>query len=372
MNFSKTPLLVILPLVLITSCLNSSSNAQAASNTQPANTIQHNGKTYKLKAGVNIPKSQSNHKAEKNIVFHKVQDPQRDITAAYLPLPSDWKVKDKADSEGAIIFGPDNTRVFLTRNNNFIFSQIPGFNQMMTEQGYQIKPLKSVEQLVKEELVPAFANEGINLIKQYRVPQLKAYDENYEQFVFKPVHMKKTFDVLATEWGDKKGNRLLFIIRQHTAYTQEGCYWGYFINMMDAPEAHFEEAKKNYFYALENTKYNPKWLQTRYMEDAQESARQGKLHEQRMRSLIAEGEAIIKRGNEHSAMVDRNHKRFMDAHLERQTVSAGSTNYQVEAGSKVYWFNSNGEYIPTENVLFDPNLDPNLNNETWTKGTKTN
>lgn len=362
-------------ILCLTLCFLNYSCGQTSKNSEPlqaSNTIQHNGKTYKLKEGIALPKPQSNQKAEKNIVFHKVKDPERNITAAYLPLPSNWVVKDKADSEGAIIFGLNNTRVFLTRNNNFVFSQIPGFNQMMAEQGHQIKPLKSVEQLVKEELIPVFQNDGINLIKQYRVPQLKAYDENYEQFVFKPVPMQKTFDVLATEWGDKKGNRLLFIIRQHTAYTQEGCYWGYFVNMMDASESHFEEAKTNYFYALENTKYNPKWLQTRYMEDAQEAARNNKLSQQRLAALRAEGQAIIKRGNAHSAMVDRNHKRFMDAHLERQTVSTGDTNYQVEAGSKVYWFNSNGEYIPTENVLFDPNLDPNLNNETWTKGTINN
>ncbi len=44
-----------------------------------------------------------------------------------------------------------------------------------------------------------------------------------------------------------------------------------------------------------------------------------KLHEGRMIGLKAEYQAILKSGKEHSDMVDRNHKKFMDTHLERQT-----------------------------------------------------
>lgn len=347
---------------------NSSSNKSLQAN----KTIELNGKTYALKEGFDTSKSKLNKKEESKIVFHKFEDSQRNMTIGYLPLPSDWVLKDKTDNEGAQIFGPNNIKVFLPRNNDFVYSQLPGFNQMMVEMRKQIKPLQSVEQIVKTDFVPLLANEGLKLVKQYRVPKLKAYDENYEQFVFKPVPMQKTFEALATEWIDKNNKSFILIIRQYIIYTQEACYWGYTLNAMEASKTYFEEAKTSYLYALENTKFNPAWLQKRYMEDAQESARLGKLHEQRMRGLIAEGEAIRKRGNEHSAMVDRNHKRFMDAHLERQTVSTGSTNYQVDAGNKVYWINSNGEYIPTDNMNFDPNLDPNLNNQTWTKGNNIN
>ncbi|CAH8282968.1 hypothetical protein EV196_101504 [Mariniflexile fucanivorans] len=369
MNRTKTPIVITLLLVLFTSCLNSPSGAQTSSNSQASNTIQLNGKTYTLKENVDATKLQYNKKVENNIVFHKFEDSERNMTIGYLPLPSDWILKDKPDNEGAQIFGPNNIKVFLPRNNDFVYSQLPGFNQMAAQMGQQIKPLQSLEQMVKVEFVPLLANDGVKLIKQYKVPQLKAYDENYEQFVFKPVPMQKTFEVLATEWLDKDNNSVILIIRQYITYTQEACYWGYILNVMKAPKAYFEDAKIKYLYALEYTKYNPQWLHTRYMEDAKESARLGKLHEDRMRSLIAEGEAIVKRGEAHSAMVDRNHKRFMDTHLERQTVTntASGKSYQVDAGSKDYWINSDGEYIPSDNVHFDPNFDPNLNNQTWTK-----
>ena len=336
------------------------------------NIIELNGKTYTLKEGVDVSKVQLNKKAESKIIFHKIDDTQRNMVMGYQPMPSDWKYLDKMDQEGAYIKGPNNIRVFMPKTNAFVYSQLPGYNQMSAQMGQQIKPLKSVEQLVKEELVPIFSKEGVSLLKQYHLPKLKAYDENYDQLMFKSVPQQKSFEAFATEWGDKEGNRLLFIIRQNIAYTQEACYWGYMVNMLDAPATHFETAKNNYLYTLENTKYNPQWRHACYMEDAKKAAQAGKLHQQRMANLRAEGQRIIERGNAHSAMVDRNHKRFMDAHLERQTVSTGSTNYQVDAGSKVYWVNANGEYIPTDNVNFDPNLDPNLNSQTWTKSTKNN
>ncbi|WP_396600335.1 hypothetical protein [Algibacter sp. R77976] len=339
---------------------------------QANKTIELDGKIYTLKENVNLTKLQSSKKVEHKIIFHKLGDPQRNMAMCYLPLPSDWVLKNKPDSEGAQIFGPNDTKVFQTKINEFVYSQLPGYNQMSLEMGKQIKPLQSTEQITKQVLVPLAAKEGAKLTKQYKVPQLKAFDENYEQFVFKPLPMQKTFDALATEWVSKDNKRAIIIIRQYITYTQEACYWGYTLNMMETSDANFEIAKTRYFYALENTKFNPKWLQTRYMEDAQESARLGKLHQERMRGLIAEGEAIVRRGRAHSAMIDRKHKQFMDVHLERQTVSTGSTNYQVDAGSNVYWINGNGEYIPTDNVNFDPNLDPNLNNETWTKGNKVN
>ncbi len=355
--------------ILNYSCGQTSKNSE---NLQANKTIELNGKTYTLKENVSASQNRLNKKSESKIIFHEIKDPQRNMTLGYLPLPSDWKLKDQADKDGAFIFGPNDIHVFMPRNNAFTYSQLPGYNQMVAEMGQQVKPLQSPERMVKDELEPLFAKDGVKLIKQYHVPELQKYDENYDQFTFKSIPMRKEFKVLATEWEDNKGNMLLLIIRHYVAYTQEACHWGYIVNMMDAKKNYFENAKNNYLYCLANAKYNPKWLQACYMEEAQTSARSGKLHQQRMAGLRAEGQAIIERGKSHSAMVDRNHKRFMDAHLERQTISTSSTNYQVDAGSNVYWVNSNGEYIPTNDFNFDPNLDSNLNSQTWTKGNLNN
>ena len=338
-------------------------------------TFAHNGQTYTLKKNVAVTNAEKLIKPKvPEIIFHELRDDQRKMVMAYLPLPSDWKIKDKVDNEGVCATGPNNVKVYGERSDNFVFSQLPGFNEMVSNQGDQVKPLKNIEQLVKEDFTPLFEKEGLKLVTLYSLPKQKAYDENYEQFVFKPVPMQKTFDVMAAEWEHTNGTMSLLVIRQYISYTQEACYWGYRISGLEAPKANFELAKTNYLYALENTKFNPQWLQTCYMEDAQTSARMNRIHEDRMMQLRAEGQAIIERGKAHSAVVDRNHKLFMDAHLERQYVANpnnGQT-YQVDAGSKEYWMNSSNEYISTDNVLYDPNTDNSVNSESWTKMTINN
>ncbi|APQ16718.1 hypothetical protein A9200_17315 [Maribacter hydrothermalis] len=338
-------------------------------------TIEINGQTYTLKKNVTVTNAVKSIKPNKpEIIFHELRDEQRNMAMAYLPLPDNWKIKDQVDTDGVVAIAPNNIKVYGERSNNFVFSQLPGFNQMILNQGEQVKPLKNINQLIKEDFTPLFEKDGFKLIKQYALPNQKAYDENYEQFVFKPVPMQKTFEVMAAEWEHTNGTMSLVVIRQYISYTQEACYWGYRVSGIEAPKAHFESAKTNYLYTLANTKFNPQWLQTCYMEDAQTSARMNRIHEDRMMQLRAEGQAIIERGKAHSAMVDNNHKKWMDAHLERENI-ANPTNgqtYQVDAGSKEYWMNSSNEYISSNNVLYDPNMDKAVNTELWTKMTINN
>ncbi len=366
---------LLLCLTLFLSTVSCSQNTKAAKQTEADGVIELNGQTYTLKKSVltsNVEKSIKPNVPE--IIFHELRDDQRNMVMAYLPLPSDWKINDKVDNEGVCATGPNNVKVYGEGSDNFVFSQLPDFNEMISNQGNQIKPLKNIEQLVKEDFTPKFEKEGLKLVTLYPLPKQKAYDENYEQFVFKPVPMQKTFDVMAAEFEHTNSTMSLLVIRQYISYTQEACYWGYRISGLEAPKANFEAAKTNYLYTLENTKFNPQWLQTCYMEDAQTSARMKRTHDDRMMQLRGEGQAIIERGKAHNAMVDRNHKLFMDAHLERENISnpTNGQTYQVDAGSKEYWMNSSNEYISSDNVLYDPNMDNAVNTESWTKMTINN
>ncbi|SMC41640.1 hypothetical protein [Cellulophaga tyrosinoxydans] len=370
----KRPEVILLCLYLFLSNISCGQNTTNQKQAESGDAIKFNGKSYILKKGIAIPQNQQNKTMDYKIIFHELRDPERNMVMAYLPIPNDWDIKEQSGNDGIVATGPNNIKIYGQSEFMFTYSQLPGFNEMILQQGGKVQPLKSIEQLVKEDFNSLFEKEGFRLARQYPLPKQKAYDENYEQFVFKPVPMQKTFDAMATEWEDNNGNIKLLVIRQFVTYTNEACYWGYRLNGLEALKSNFETAKNNYLYALANSKFNPQWLQTCYYEDMQTSARLKRIHEGRMAELRAEGQRIIARGNEHSAMVDRNHKKFMDTHLEREYVSNASSGktYQVDAGSKVYWINSNGEYIPTDNVNFDPNLDPNLNGETWTKGTNNN
>jgi hypothetical protein len=331
--------------------------------------IKHNGQTYVLKKSVIVEQTEKSVKSQPKVIFHRVQDRQRNMLLGYMPLPEDWKILDRAGEDNEIITGPNDIKVFAALANYYTYSDLPGMNQMSTQAGQQVKPLMSVESFVKNELEPMLSKEGARLIKQYHLPELQKYAENYDQFTFKSVPMQTNFKAYATEWEHDDGEKLLLIINYRASYSDTGVYWGYYSDMMGAPTAHFEKAKKDYIYALANQKYNPQWLQTCYMEEAQKAAQRGELHQQRMAALRAEGQAIIERGKVHSAQVDASHKKWMDAHLDRTTVSSGGQSYQVDGGANEYWINANGEYISSNNYNYDPNTDNSVNNQSWTKTT---
>lgn len=333
-------------------------------------TIEHNGQTYVLKKSVIAEKTKKPIKSKQSkIIFQEVQDTQRNMLVGLMPLPQDWKIHSRIGQDQVNISGPNAIKIYAEQGNGFWYSELPGLNQMMANKGHTIKPPMSVENLVKNVLGPALANTGGRLTKQYHHTELQKYAENYDQFTFKSVPMRKEFKAYVTEWEGNDDSKLLFVINYFVSHSQEGIYWGYYANMMEAPKTHFEKAKNDYLYALINRKYNPQWLQTCYMQEAQKAAQRGELHQQRMAALRAEGQAIIERGKAYSAQVDANHKRFMDAHLERTNVTSGGQTYQVDAGANEYWINSNGEYISSNNYNYDPNMDTSVNNQNWTKTT---
>lgn len=358
----------LLIILFFHSCGESSSrNGQIAQET-----FEHQGKTYQLKKSVIREKSNASNASQ--VIFHKIYDSQRNMVLGQMPMPKDWRIHTSTNEENVSISGPNDIKIYGSNSDFFTYSQLPGMNQMSAQAGQHVKPLMSVENLVKIELTPKIEAMGLRMTKQYHHQELQKYAENYDQFTFKSVPTRKEFKSYGTEWQDQDGNQLLLIINYSASYTDTGVFWGYYTDMMSAPSAGFEKAKNHYIYALLNRKYNPQWLQTCYTEEAQKAAQSGKLHQQRMAALRAEGQAIIERGKSHSAMVDNNHKRFMDSHLDRTNVSnidIGKS-YQVNAGSKEYWMNSSNEYISSDDLFYDPNTDNSVNNESWTKITTEN
>lgn len=130
-----------------------------------------------------------------------------------------------------------------------------------------------------------------------------------------------------------------------------------------------------------NTRINPEWQQTRYQLDYQRSSTSQMQHNQNMANqrAIAEAGTIRHRENmdaldqsmnsfrERQKIQDQGHENRINAIHERTTVTDPNTgeSYQVEAGSKQYWGNGMGEYIRSDDLFYNPNMDPNLNNQNW-------
>lgn len=355
--------------ILIYSCVQ---YAQNENQDIAQETFQYNGQAFTLKK--NVPSNSNDNTITSNtkkVVFKELLDNQRNMLMAHVPVPEDWVIHTMVGEDEILVSAPKDIKIYAPRSDFFTYSELPDMNQLMAQKGYEIRPLMNVEDVVKTVLEPVMNQQGTSILNQYHLPELQKFAEDFDQFTFKSVPMRKEFRAYATEWrSDKNSKRFLSIINYSVSYTQTGVFWGYDINIMEAPENSFEKAKENYVYALVNMKYNPRWLQTCYLEEAQKASRFNEIHQQRMASLRAEGEAIIQRGREHSAMVDANHKRWLDTHLERTNVSSPSgQTYQVDTGSKEYWMNSNNEYIKSDDLFYDPNTDNSVNTESWTKMT---
>lgn len=68
-----------------------------------------------------------------------------------------------------------------------------------------------------------------------------------------------------------------------------------------------------------------------------------------------------------SDMNSAGHTNNLNAKNDRVVIvnSITGENYNVQAGSKFYWVNSDGKYFGTDNLLYDPRTDNRINNRDW-------
>lgn len=349
----------------ITSCQNKPNKA---------NSIQFFKSSDELYSQMDINKKQKIQ--SKKIEFKTVKDPQKNMPVYFFPIPSDWTINDSfGGQDNILIKGPNNLKIYGDIYNQFFYSSDPYVNQDMQQKGHKISPLKTAEQVIKETIVPLAKTIGLELIKTYELPKLVTFDKNIDQYIFKyKPEPNKIFDALASEWIDNKGTSTLMILRYGAVADQyQQVTWDYYMQSMDCDTKHFEQAKQDYLYALENTKYNPDWIKSNYLRDAEASASLEQIHQKNMGELRAHAEAVFQRNKEYNRTVDRNHDKFMDMQLERTNVitTAGEL-YKVDAGSKYYWMNSDGQYISSDNPNYNPNTDPIYNNRSWNSTTISN
>lgn len=316
-----------------------------------------------------IDSSNSTKTYPKKIEFKAVKDPQKNMAVYSTPIPSDWIVNQTInEKDNIIIEGSNNVKIYGDKFFQYFYSSDPYFNQEMQQNGYQVSPVKTPEQVIKATFAPHAKTQGYELVKTYKLPKLVAFDKIFDQYLFKYLPpQNQTFDVVASEWTDNKGNSSLMIIRYKVEIGQyQQLVWQYYLQSMDSDTKYFEQAKQDYLYSLENTKYNPGWVKSNYLSDVEAAVRAGKVHKQNMARLNALADAAHKRSVEHSRAADRRHEKFMDVMLERTTVSTTTgESYKVDAGSNYYWMNSDGQYISSDDPNYDPNTDANYNNRNW-------
>ena len=185
---------------------------------------------------------------------------------------------------------------------------------------------------------------------------------------------------MGSEWSDGKGNSILVIVDQIINDGQSSVFWYYSLKVLEAPNKHFEKAKNAFIYGIVNTQDNPRQIQAYNLSEQQKSTQSWNQHNARMKQNqqnFERQQAIHKSTSDainrsinstyenQNAASDRIQDKQINVIRDESTVTNphDGEQYQVDSGANQYWINSDGEYIPSNDSNYNPNLDPDDNRE---------
>lgn len=311
------------------------------------------------------------------IVMHVVKDQKGVILATY-PLPEDWDLNDP----NYLVTGPNNIRVkafplqVFTRNldpsMDYIYSQTPQ------------RAMPEINQLIQEDVFPWTQKNGYTILDNYELPDVAKMDAWYNGQLFKAMPSIDVNKAYGINLQDSNGNPALLIMHLQNSQSQGLEIWNYHAELLESNPEVFEIAKKQYLFALENTRYNLDPIMEFNKAEMQRIGQNWAAFNQRMadnqRAFEAQqrihinktdavNEAIMAGWRSTSASTDRQQGKTIDGIYGREIVQNPETGQQTKLddayGYNRYWMNSNGDYIASENQLYNPNQDENMNQTNW-------
>lgn len=331
--------------------------------------------------------------APRNVAFQNKMDPATGMVKLRVPLPKGWRI-DPDPNTPLDIVGPDNIMVYQQKPTIFVYSNDPFSQDSLRMTGQQIHPVIALQEYLNRYLLPGYRNQGHRLIKSYPIPEVTHRFETITKMIPKIYVQKRTMDVLGTEWELNDGRRAFVLLSQTISYGQNMIHWSVGSYEMVSPRERFRYARDAMIYASANIEMNPKFVRfqnNKMLADIERTQRQGnealrqsrQAHLQRMNAIAERGRTTRSIGKTYSDILDINHSGYLkrndmvsagqsksiNAIGERSVITNGNTGeqYQVDSGSKHYWVNNNGEYIGTDNSLFDPRSQNGLNKWNWNK-----
>ena len=307
-------------------------------------------------------------------------DSRNGMVMSSIPFPAEWKKETDGEYE---FIGPNGIKVYKERGGAFMFSNDAQMNQIYQQNGMPIQFPKSIDQVVNENFMDYANNINRKLVRKYPMPQFAAWDKQHDDKLYTSMPSQKTFTVYGLEWQDPDGKMFLTVLHHFVSYDQAGGYWGVNYSVLETPGEIFQATKKQYLNGLLNQQTNPQWVQARNYREQQTAIASNAAHQDRMNNIKAIGASGTARHNERMSAMDQNmeswranqaagdrsHGQFIDYINDNTNVrdpNSGQT-YKVEAGANQYWVNDQGEYIKSDNSIYNPNMDNNTNNQNWTE-----
>ncbi|MEM8490552.1 MAG: hypothetical protein AAF756_06955 [Pseudomonadota bacterium] len=315
------------------------------------------------------------------LLLHPFYDSAGMVTVR-MPFPSSWKVH-RTHAQGApTITGPNGLQVYDFPAQNFMYTNDPQMQQVYHQSGQQLRPMPDVDTLIQQDVVPWARQQGLSLVNTFPIPEVARVDEWYHQQLYQAVPTQMQHAVIGSDWQNAEGERFFLLMHLGAGIANGLQTWFYYSTGLQAEREYFDTAKKQLVFGLARAQYNPAQIQAYNQREAQKAGQSWAAHNQRMRSNQANFEAtqraivganeavnnsIMQGWRDRNAMQDRVQEQFTDALRDQSTMVNPSTGeaWKVDAGANNYWINSGGEYLPSNDYNYNPNLDSNLNQQNW-------
>jgi len=350
---------------------------------QKTETLNTNNKEKENTTPQHTGKTAASNQWERLVMIPFKDDKGRVIVS--MPFPSSWTFQQKGQPGEPHITGPKGIKVVDYPFQSFIYSQDPQLQQIYSQNGQQMRPMpNSIDAFIQQDFIPWGNQNGLQFVRHYEIPEIAKIDNWYDDQLFKVSQPQKKITAIGTEWKKKNGDPFFLLIRLNATQTGGTLLWGYFCSSLESQKDYYELAKKQLIFGIANAYYNPEPIMEYNRIEMQKVNQSWAAFNKRMaenqaafqaqqRDFVnrsnAVNDAIMSNWKEQSNANEIAHERFVDAITERTNTVNTSTGTQqkVESGYNQYWMNSDGKYISTNSHTYDPNLDENLNNQTWDK-----
>ncbi len=316
------------------------------------------------------------------LIMHPVTDPKTGMVSQHLPLPASWKIAQNAQGDVPAITGPGGVKVYYRSGGTFSYSSDAYMQQTYQMAGQSMRQPMEIGAYIQQDLVPALGNNGMRLVKQYPLPRIAASNGAYLAKLYKAIPSRDHCSAMGTEWVNAKGEPMFMIVNMMVSQGQSNVFWYTNMQVLAAEKGAMASAKAALINSIVNTRYNPQQIAAYNAAEQQKSSQSWSQHNARMQenqrnfdqrqaihrsTTEAVNNSIMDSYNSRQRASDENQRGFLNYINDENTVRDNSTGerYQVQSGADQYWMNNNQEYIQSNDVMYDPNADQNVNNQQW-------
>lgn len=292
------------------------------------------------------------------ITWFPMHDPQTGMLIAEIPLPGDWKVTSQAWS------APDGVQARAVAGEF-----LSGVDT-------------TVDHVIQAKLLPLVQQSGNRVLGIEDYPAIARYDANYSAQLWKFAPSQDQHAAKGVIYGGDNDVKGVIVVHFQNSGSEFGASSFYSLHVLEGPASTFERRKQEFLNALANQRHNPERIAAYNQREQQLAAGRAASFnaQQRQKQQQFDGWMATQRQSSSSVldssmeswrrrqdMNDTGHQRQVDAIAGTTPVHDPNTGqtWQVEAGHGRYYINSAGEYIPTDDPFYNPNMDPAVNNGEW-------